>query len=147
MGRWTGTIDCIHVFIKQTAGAGLCHAFTLGQWWWQGYWGWQRDDLPIQSVSMPWEHSIYSPKYIKLFTSVDQVRVWAVLYCTDAMWCVGRPSSPCTTMCTLLLNDVEWWPNKAMVLFSVSSALSPELLLTGALCSTPGVSPHGTLTK
>ena len=113
---------------------------------------WNKDDgkdieasNPIQS--MPWKHYIGSPKYLKLFSSDDHVKVWAVLCCTDAMWCVGRPSSPCTTMCTLLLSDVEWWPNKAMVLFSVSSALSPELLLTGALCSTPGVSPHGTLTK
>ena len=117
MGRWTGTIDCIHVFIKQTAGAGLSVMLLL----------WNKDDgkdieasNPIQS--MPWKHYIGSPKYLKLFASDDDVKVWAVLCCTDAMWCVGRPSSPCTTMCTLLLSDVEWWPNKAMVLFSVSSA-------------------------
>ena len=45
MGHWTGTIDCIHVFIKQTAGAGLCHAFALEQGWWQGYWSFQSNSV------------------------------------------------------------------------------------------------------
>ena len=45
MGRWTGTIDCIHVFIKQTAGAGLSVMLLL----------WNKDDGKDIEASNPIE--------------------------------------------------------------------------------------------
>ena len=111
----------------------------------------------ILKLANRWSFNVHVMRTLCLITQISEVvcQWWRCksVSCALLHWCDVMCWKTQLSLHHNVYTAAEWCrvmakqSNGVVLGVLSSSALSPELLLTGALCSTPGVSSHGTLTK